>query len=342
MDFLEIRRKAKARAAARAAAEAEAEARAAASGQQEGAPAPEATASEPRPPLALDPTPLAAAPAEEAPAPLPDPFAVEPRPGGRAVADEVAAEAARIEAELAERLGAMPPTGDSRFLTWRPGGGRAEVTSAEPTPPRHAPAAPAREAPRPDRARPPSPEPDPLDEFFYREGEDGAADHALGPPTALVAAAGEPVERVEYLTFLLGAEEYGVEIERVREVMRSPPITEVPRAPAGVLGVITVRGEVVAVFDPRRRLGLPPARGDGSGRLVIVDDGAGPCGLLVDAVASVVRLPRGTVEPCPHGMGGRAADCLAGIGRDRDRLFTVLDVGALLRGPGRAVEGRPA
>jgi purine-binding chemotaxis protein CheW len=106
-----------------------------------------------------------------------------------------------------------------------------------------------------------------------------------------------------------------------------------------VLGVITVRGEVVAVFDPRGRLGLPRAAPSEGGRVIIVDDGGGPCGLLVDAVASVVRLPRGAIEARPQGIGGASADCLEGIGRDRDRLFTVLSVAALLK-PGRRVEGR--
>jgi purine-binding chemotaxis protein CheW len=115
-------------------------------------------------------------------------------------------------------------------------------------------------------------------------------------------------------------------------VLKAPPITEVPRAPAHVLGVVTVRGEVVAVLDPRRRLGLRGALpAPGAGRVVIVDAGEGPCGLLVDAVASVVRLRPGAVEPCPQGLGGASAECLAGIGREGERLFTVLDLGALFR-----------
>lgn len=125
-------------------------------------------------------------------------------------------------------------------------------------------------------------------------------------------------------------------------MLKSPAVTEVPRAPAGILGVVTVRGEVVAVFDPRRRLGLPgPTPEVGQGRIVIVDDGEGPCGLLVDMVASVVRLAHGSIEPTPQGIGGAAADCLAGIGRERNRLFTVLDLAALLRrGPATPRAGR--
>jgi purine-binding chemotaxis protein CheW len=336
MDFLEIRRKAKERAAARAAAAAVAEPR------PDAGPAPSgATGASPPEahgrPLALDPLPL---PPPEEPAPLAAPRPLFPEeaplasPAERqAVAAALAEEAARIEAALAVRLDALPAAPDARFRTWRPQG-----LAPEPFPAAVEPEDPAPTPSRPEPAARPAPPADPLEEFFYRVDEAGPRLGALGAAAAPTAAAA-PVERVEYLTFLLGAEAYAVEIGQVREVMRAPPITEVPRAPADVLGVITVRGEVVAVFDPRRRLGLVGAPSAASGRVVIVDDGGGPCGLLVDAVQSVVRLPRGAIEPCPNGIGGACADCLAGIGRDRDRIFTVLEVPAVLR-TARGSEGR--
>jgi purine-binding chemotaxis protein CheW len=248
--------------------------------------------------------------------------------------------------------------GDARFTTWRPGSGPPPVLPPSPPSARS-----HRDAPEPDPtvlerepiavAAPPAPFRDvaavpasPLDDFFYREGEEAPAIGAAaeGPAPFALDGEREATEREEYLTFLLGEEEYAVAIELVREVLKSPPVTEVPRAPAHVLGVVTVRGEVVAVVDPRRRLGLPDAAARGAGaRLVIVDAGDGPCALLVDGVANVVRLRPGSVEPRPQGFGGAAAECLAGIGRERGRLFTVLDLGALLRraaAPRRGGEGR--
>jgi len=350
MDFLDIRKKAKERAQARAAAESEAQADVArAQGQPDPLPSP-------APRGDGDPGTREAAP----PAPIDAPVVTE---------QDV------LEGALAARLQGLPAVpaadhlpaagDDPRFTTWRPG------TDARPVPPDPEPpplfepdpadfavVAPEAKAPalsggasgpaRPPRAAPlPTPAPatiappapvDPLDEFFYREGEEG-------PALPEIASAPEPeperviLAREEFLTFLLGAEEYAVAIERVREVVRAPPITEVPRAPAHILGVVTVRGEVVAVVDPRRRLGLPhecPAEGEG--KVVIVDAGDGPCGLHVDRVASVVRLRPGSIEPCPQGIAGQRAEFLAGIGRDGDRLFTVLDLGALLRrGPAREV-----
>jgi purine-binding chemotaxis protein CheW len=113
-----------------------------------------------------------------------------------------------------------------------------------------------------------------------------------------------------------------------------------------VLGVVTVRGEVMAVCDPRRRLALPGAPPEPPrARLVVADAGGGPCALLVDGVAGVVRVPRGSLEPCPQAIAGAAGECLAGIGHAGDRLFTALETAALLRGdagaarPGGGAEG---
>ena len=284
----------------------------------------------------------------------------EASPAPPPAAEGVLTDADVIEGELAARLQGLTPAEDGRFATWRPGSGAPPPAPVLPLPPPREsreddfvlvsalgegmPALALPEPPGP--ARPGAPA-DPLDEFFYREDE-------AGPELPVVGGQAEPAPpedresgaREEYLTFALGDEQYGIAIARVREVMRSPPITEVPHAPPHVLGVVTVRGEVVAVFDPRRRLALPgPAPAAGVGRLVIVDVGEGPCGLLVDAVSSVVRVRAGSIEARPQGIGGAGAECLAGIGRHGERLFTVLDLGAFLRrspgAPRRAGEGKP-
>jgi purine-binding chemotaxis protein CheW len=307
--------------------------------------------------------------APEAPAPAPDRSAPASAPADAPV---VTAEDL-LEGALAARMQGLPepdraeppPKPDQRFTTWRPGSGTPPVIPLEPerppAPPQAsdfalvAPRAPLQGAPPlaelsqlalapivadlrapPEPPRPPPPAADPLDDFFFREDEAAPSLPDLAP--AVREEAPVVLDREEFLTFLLGAEEYAVGIERVREVVRSPPITEVPRAPAHILGVVTVRGEVVAVIDPRRRLGLPAAHpAEGEGKVVIVDAGEGPCGLHVDRVASVVRLRPGSIEACPQGIAGQRGEFLAGIGREGERLFTVLDLPALLRrAPARA------
>jgi purine-binding chemotaxis protein CheW len=280
------------------------------------------------------------------PAPKPPPQGEAGAPAAPA-SEPVVTETDVLEGELAARLQGLPPP-DERFTTWRPGTGAPPRLAPDPSPRPLAPREedfavvdglrgalrPIEPAPLP----PPPPPRDPLDDFFYREDEEAPPVPVFGGGVAAESEAGEG-EHVEYLAFFLGREEYAVPIEHVREVLKPPAVTEVPRAPAHVLGVVTVRGEVVAVCDPRRRLDLPGAPAQGAkARLVVVDAGEGPCALLVDAVANVVRVPRDGLEPCPQGLGGGAAECLAGIGRDGNRLFTALDLVALLRrgAPARA------
>ncbi len=308
MDFLKIRRKAKERAASAAAA------------------APGLPGGEGKP--AAEAAPVAGTERSESGA-VPAPVATA-RPVRHAAGSP---EALRLEAELGSRVAALPHSADSRFVTWRPdGGGLPELAAIRPV---------EEELPAPVRegAWPPAPLA-PLDDFFYREDE-SAPELGLVAPPVIGAATLAPVALEEYLTFRLAGETYGVEIGRVLEVLRTPPITEVPRAPADVRGVISVRGEVITVIDPRGRLGLARAEGPPAGRTVIVEDGGGACGLLVERVAGVVRLPRGALEPRPQALGSVGGDLYLGIGRERDRLFLVLDVPALLRPLRRAAEARP-
>ncbi len=315
MDFLKIRRKAKERSARADRAVASAP------------PAEAKQAPRPRRRPASRPAPVAeAAPgdrAEAGPEPARPPRPVRALPGSP--------EALRLEAEMGSRVAALPFAPDARFVTWRPdGGGSPAMAAIAPIEVAPAPAA-------PDPAWPPVPL-TPLDEFFYRGDE--VAPGLVAPPLAGGEALA-PVTLEEYLVVLLGGQSYAVEIGRVLEVMRTPPITEVPRAPPDVLGVISVRGDIITVVDPRSRLGLGRPEGRAARRVVIVDDGDGACGLLVDGVAGVVRLPTGTLEPCPQALGNAGHEHFLGIGRDQERIFLVLDLRALLRPLRRAAEARP-
>lgn len=178
---------------------------------------------------------------------------------------------------------------------------------------------------------------DPLDEFFYRPDEEEIdlpeLDTSAGPETPA-----EEAQR-ELLAFELFGEAYAVDIQLIREIVRVPPITEVPRAPADVLGVMSLRGEVLPVFDLRRRLGLPPSEEEPSkrARVLVLDAGEGLVGVLVDRVAQVVRLDPSSIEPTPQGLGtGIQTEFLGGIGRSKDRMFILLDICATLAGAGRA------
>lgn len=139
-----------------------------------------------------------------------------------------------------------------------------------------------------------------------------------------VRRAGDGGKRVEYLAFVLAGETYAVQIAHVAEILRPPPVTDVPRAPANVLGVISVRGKLVTVLDLRKQLRLPAAPADRKTRVLLADVGTGEqIGLLVDEVHQVWRLAVEEIEPSAV-LGGEQPPHIAGIGRPTGSGGTIL------------------
>ncbi len=148
--------------------------------------------------------------------------------------------------------------------------------------------------------------------------------------------AGEMGARTEYLALVLGDEKYAVQIAHVAEILRPPPITEVPRASRNVLGVVSVRGRLVTIVDLRRRFGLAEAPIDRKSRVLLADAGTGEqIGLLVDEVRQVWRLAAEEIEP-PSALGGEQPAHIAGIGRPAGgdgSVLILLNLAPILEAP---------
>lgn len=173
---------------------------------------------------------------------------------------------------------------------------------------------------------------DPLDGFFYHPDEElGGLAVEFPEPEDVLGVAEVPVARQDrdYLSFFLGDELYALPISALREIVRPLPITEVPRTPAWVLGVITLRGTVLPVMDLRLRLGLPIRDMGRPARFLVVDTEEGPAGLITDRVGRVVRDDLGILEPPPQALGGGAA-FIEGILRHEGELLIILDYEAAL------------
>jgi purine-binding chemotaxis protein CheW len=126
----------------------------------------------------------------------------------------------------------------------------------------------------------------------------------------------------ELLRVEVGGEPYALPIERVREIVRLSPITKVPRAPELVLGVVSLRGEIVQVLDLRRALGAALAAPTRRSRIVVLNGEAGEiAGWLVDAVSEVMRVPDAALAPPP----GDAGDLVSSICVRGDRFVSVLE-----------------
>ena len=124
--------------------------------------------------------------------------------------------------------------------------------------------------------------------------------------------AGEAV--TEFLVFVLGDEMMGLPLASVKELLKLAPVTEVPRAPADVLGILSVRGRITTVLDLRRRLRMSAGPPTKASRILLV---AGPdevVGLLVDQVDQVVRLQDEEIELAAV-VAGDLSEYVLGIGR---------------------------
>jgi purine-binding chemotaxis protein CheW len=133
--------------------------------------------------------------------------------------------------------------------------------------------------------------------------------------------------RREFVTFHIDGDPYALPIERVREIVRLRPITPVPRMPAAIPGVISLRGEVVEVLDLRMRLGLPSQPPGRSSRIIVLhgDDGA-VTGLLVDSVRDVLRIPEDQLRSSAGG-DNEAVSALLVRG---DEFVSLLDLDRVL------------
>jgi purine-binding chemotaxis protein CheW len=137
-------------------------------------------------------------------------------------------------------------------------------------------------------------------------------------------------ELLQLVTFSIGEEEFGVEILKVQEIIRTMEITKVPRAPEFVEGVINLRGKVIPIIDLRRRFGLDSKKHDKHTRIIVIEINNMIVGFIVDSVSEVLRIPAGTVEPPPPVVAGMESDYISGVGKLQDRLLILLDLDRLL------------
>lgn len=134
----------------------------------------------------------------------------------------------------------------------------------------------------------------------------------------------------EYLCFGLGAEEYGVPLERVQELRAYEPPTRVPDAPRHVLGVINLRGTIVPVVDMRLKLGAGRAEYHERTVMVVLQLRGRTIAIVVDSVSDVVALGADAVRDVPD--VGAAVDrrFLTGLGVAGERMLVLLDIEPLL------------
>ncbi|MFN3580618.1 MAG: chemotaxis protein CheW [Pseudomonas sp.] len=131
---------------------------------------------------------------------------------------------------------------------------------------------------------------------------------------------------LQWVTFRLDNETYGINVMQVQEVLRHTEIAPVPGAPSYVLGIINLRGNVVTVIDTRQRFGLTPSPITDNTRIVIIEADKQVVGILVDSVAEVVYLRQSEIETAPNVGTDESAKFIQGVCNKNNELLILVDL----------------
>ena len=146
----------------------------------------------------------------------------------------------------------------------------------------------------------------------------------------MTGAVAEVRDLRQFISFSVGEEEYGLELLRVKEVIRVREITWLPKAPSFVKGIINLRGDVIPIIDLRGKFGLEAREETAQTRVIVVEVGGRLMGMVVDSASQVVRIPADQIDPPPPVLGGFSQEFITGVGKLEDKLVILLSTEAIL------------
>jgi len=135
---------------------------------------------------------------------------------------------------------------------------------------------------------------------------------------------------VQVVSFSVGEEDYGVNIETVKEVIKVKSVTRLPKTPSFVRGVINLRGDVIPIIDLREKLGLEQQDYTEMTRVIVVDIDEKSIGMAVDSVSNVINIAQDDIKPPPPLVSGLSEDYLKGVGRVGDEIIILLNIDKIL------------
>ena len=139
-------------------------------------------------------------------------------------------------------------------------------------------------------------------------------------------------ERLGFCTFTLDRQLFGVDVQRVQEVLRHQPVTRFPWTSPAVQGLLNLRGHIVTVVDLRPVLGLAPRPVESTPENIVVRSGGRPVCLWVDEIGEVIEVSSTDFESVPTRQGVAGHEWIRGVYRLEDRMLLTLDVPGILRG----------
>ncbi len=135
---------------------------------------------------------------------------------------------------------------------------------------------------------------------------------------------------VQLIVFSVGREEYGLEIERIQEVIRMKSIKKLPRAPKFILGVMNLRGNIIPVVGLREKFNLDPLNYNDTTRVIVVNHRDKLVGMVVDEVTRVVNVPVSSIEGNPDMVSDRTRALVRGVAKLEDQVIILVELDYLL------------
>ena len=134
----------------------------------------------------------------------------------------------------------------------------------------------------------------------------------------------------EFLTFILGSEEYGLEILKVQEIRGYDAITHIANAPAFIKGVVNLRGIIVPISDMRIKFNLGKVEYNEFTVVIILNVASRVMGIVVDGVSDVITLSSEQVKPAPDFAAHLDTDYIIGLGTVDERMLILMDIEKLM------------
>ena len=135
---------------------------------------------------------------------------------------------------------------------------------------------------------------------------------------------------MQFVIFQVGAQNFAVEIKRVKEIQRYQQPTAIPKSPAFLEGVIEVRGNLIPVVDLRKRFEISPNPNDSRTRIIILRAVKRKVGIVVDAVHRVISIPFKDIKAPPAIAQAHGADPMIAVAKHKNELYVVLDLDRIL------------
>ena len=134
----------------------------------------------------------------------------------------------------------------------------------------------------------------------------------------------------EFLTFRLGAEEYGIDILRVQEIRSYEEPTRIANAPHFIKGVVNLRGVIVPVVDLRIKLNCEKVEYNGFTVVIVLNVHGRVVGAVVDSVSDVLELSHELIKPAPEMNTTVDVSFITGIASVGERMLILMDIAALM------------